>query len=149
MFYHLGWLWPLGLSLHLLNPYCSFSNARIFVLLFIQMIFWSSLTQHMLARSQSFLCSLLLCLGLHINFSKSELHLTQQTSFLYLCWDSVTMSLSLQSEKLIEIQQLPHSCYKCIPLQFIRICPFWERQPLVPVEMHNFAICALSLRVIC
>ena len=32
-----------------------------------------------------FLCSLLVCLGLHINFSKSDLHLSQSFTFLGLC----------------------------------------------------------------
>ena len=38
-------------------------------------------------RAHSFLCSLLVRLGLHINFSKSDLCLTQTFCFLGLCWD--------------------------------------------------------------
>ena len=53
-----------------------------------------------------FLCSLLVCLGLHINFSKSELHLSQSFTFLGLCWDTVCMSVSLPPDKLADIQQL-------------------------------------------
>ena len=37
-----------------------------------------------------FLCSLLVQLGLHIHFSKSDLCLTQTCCFLGLCWDTVT-----------------------------------------------------------
>ena len=41
-------------------------------------------------RAHSFLCFLLVWLGLHINFSKSDLHLTLETfCFLGLCWDTV------------------------------------------------------------
>ena len=39
-------------------------------------------------RAHSFLCSLLVFLGLHINFSKSDLCLTQTFCFLGLFWDT-------------------------------------------------------------
>ena len=39
-FCHLGWLQLLGFSLHLLNPYCSFPIARVFMLFYIWMISW-------------------------------------------------------------------------------------------------------------
>ena len=39
-------------------------------------------------RVHSILCSLLVRLGLHINFSKSDLCLTQTFCFLGLCWDT-------------------------------------------------------------
>ena len=57
-------------------------------------------------RAHLFLCSLLVHLGLHINFSKSDLHLSQTFSFLGLCWDTVCMSVSLPPDKLADIQQL-------------------------------------------
>ena len=60
-------------------------------------------------RGHSFLCSLLFCLGLHINFSKFDFHLTQTFCFLGLCWDTVHMSVSLCPDKLADIQQLPLS----------------------------------------
>ena len=53
---------------------------------------------------QSLLCSLLVCLGLHINFSKSYLCLTQTFCFLGQCWDTVHMSVSLPPDKLADIQ---------------------------------------------
>ena len=56
-------------------------------------------------RACLFLCSLLVCFGLHINFSKSDLHLSQTFCFLGLCWDTV-MSVSLPPDKLADIQQL-------------------------------------------
>ena len=42
-------------------------------------------------RACLFLCSLLVHLGLHINFSKSDLCLSQTFTFLGLCWDTVHM----------------------------------------------------------
>ena len=54
-------------------------------------------------RACLFLCSLLVCLGLHINFSKSDLFLTQTFCFLGLCWDTVHMSVSLPPDKLDDI----------------------------------------------
>ena len=58
-------------------------------------------------RALSFLCSLLVCLGLRINFSKSDLCLTQTFCFLGgLCWDTVNMSVSLPPDELAGIQQL-------------------------------------------
>ena len=52
------------------------------------------------------LCSLLVRLGLHINFSKSDLCLSQTFCFLGLCWDTVHMSVSLPPDKLTDNQQL-------------------------------------------
>ena len=57
-------------------------------------------------RAHLFLCSLLVRLGLHINFAKSDLCLSQTFCFLGLCWDTVHMSVSLPSDKLADIQQL-------------------------------------------
>ena len=57
-------------------------------------------------RAHSLLCSLLVRLGLHINFSKSDLCLTQTFCFLELCWDTVHMSVSLPPDKLVDIQHL-------------------------------------------
>ena len=57
-------------------------------------------------RAHLFLCSLLVRLGLHINFSKSDLHLSQSFTFLGFCWDTVCMLVSLTLDKLAEIQQL-------------------------------------------
>ena len=57
-------------------------------------------------RACFFLCSLLVHLGLHINFSKSDLCLSQSFTFLGLCWDTVCMLVSLPLDKLAEIQQL-------------------------------------------
>ena len=53
-----------------------------------------------------FLCSLLVRLGLHINFFKSYLHLTQTFCFLGLWWDTVHMSVSLPHDKLADIKEL-------------------------------------------
>ena len=62
-FFHLGWWW-----LEEFHPYCSFAITRVFMLLYIWLIFWSWLTLSILVRE---LCpsALLVFLGLHINFS--------------------------------------------------------------------------------
>ena len=57
-------------------------------------------------RAHLFLCSLLVCLGIHINFSKSDLYFTQTFCFLGLCWDTVHMSVSLPPDKLADMQWL-------------------------------------------
>ena len=57
-------------------------------------------------RACLFLCSLVVHLGLHIKFSKSDLCLSQAFTFLGLCWDTVHMSESLPPDKLADIQQL-------------------------------------------
>ena len=54
-------------------------------------------------RAHIFLCSLLVRLGLHINFSKSDLCLTQTFCFLGLCWDAVCVSVSLPPDNLADI----------------------------------------------
>ena len=63
-------------------------------------------------RAFLFLFSLLVCLGLHINFSKSDLHLTQTFCFLGLCWATVHMSVSLPPDNLADIQQLDLSLFQ-------------------------------------
>ena len=65
-------------------------------------------------RACLFLCSLLVHLGLHINFSKSDLCLSQSFTFLGLCWDTVCMSVSLPPDMLADIQQLALSLL-CTP----------------------------------
>ena len=57
-------------------------------------------------RAHLFLCSLLVRLGLHINFSKSDLCLSQTFCFFRLCWDTVHISVSLPPDKLADFQQL-------------------------------------------
>ena len=55
-------------------------------------------------RACSFLCSLLVRLGLQINLSTSDLCLTQTFCFLELCQETVHMSVSLPPGKLADIQ---------------------------------------------
>ena len=57
-------------------------------------------------RARLFLCSLSVHLGLHINFSKCDLCLSQTFTFLGLCWDTVCMLVSLPPDKLADNQQL-------------------------------------------
>ena len=71
-----------------------------------------------------FLCSLLVCLGLHITFSKSDLHLTQTFCFLGLCRDTVHMSVSLPPDTLADIQQLALSLLQTQPVTVCWVMPF-------------------------
>ena len=69
-------------------------------------LFWVC-SKHIGKRAHLFLYSLLVCLGLQINFSKSDLHLTQTFCFLGLCWDTGILSAChLPPDKLADIQQL-------------------------------------------
>ena len=70
-------------------------------------------------RAHAFLCSLLVRLGLHINFTKSDLCLAQTFCFLGLCWDTVHMSVSLPPDKLVDIQQLTLSLLQS---QYVTVC---------------------------
>ena len=75
-------------------------------------------------RAHLFLCSLLVHLGLHINFSKSDLHLSQIFSFSGLCWDTVCMSVSLPPDKLADIQQLALSLLRTPHVTVCRVMCF-------------------------
>ena len=85
----LGWPQLLGFSLPKLNLFCSFAIARFSILLSVWMTSWSWFILSGQVRGLThFLCSLLVRLGLHINFSKSNLCLTQTFCFLGLCQDT-------------------------------------------------------------
>ena len=75
-------------------------------------------------RTYLFLCSLLVRLGLHINFSKSDLGLTQTFCFLGLCWDTVCMSGSLPPDKLADIQYLTLSLLQSQCVTVHKIMPY-------------------------
>ena len=93
--YLLGWPQPLAFLWPSPNLFCSFATAWVLVH-----------SKQAGKREHLFLCSLLVCLGLYINFSKSDLGLSQTFCFLGLCWDTVHMSVSLPPDKLADIQQL-------------------------------------------
>ena len=75
-------------------------------------------------RAHSFLCSLLVRLGLHIKFYKSELCLTQSFCFLGLCWDTVYISVSLLPDKLADIQQIALSLLQSQHVTVCRVISF-------------------------
>ena len=75
-------------------------------------------------RAYLFLCSLLVCLGLHINFSKSGHHLSQTFSFLGICWDTVHMSVSLTPDKVADIQQLALSLLRTTHVTVCKVMSF-------------------------
>ena len=70
------------------------------------------------------MCSLLVHLGLHINFSKSDLCLSQTFCFLWLHWDTVYMSVSLPPDKLTDIQQLALSLLWTAHVTVCRVMSF-------------------------
>ena len=63
-------------------------------------------------------------MGLHINFSKSDLCLSQTFTFLGLCWDTVCMSVSLPSDKLADTQQLAISLLQTTHATVHRVMSF-------------------------
>ena len=75
-------------------------------------------------RACLFLCSFLVHLGLHINFSQSDLCLSQTFCFLGLCWDTVHMSVSLPPDKLADIQQLALSLLWTLHVTVCRVMSF-------------------------
>ena len=83
---------PLGFLHPSRNLFCSFAIAKVCILLSIWMTSWSSFTLTGWVRGHAFLCSSLVCLGLHINFSKSDLCLSQSllswgyVGILSACW---------------------------------------------------------------
>ena len=75
-------------------------------------------------RAYLFLCSLLVCLSLHINFFKSDLCLSQTFCFLGLCWDTVLMTVSLPPDKLAHIQWLALSLLQAQHVTVHRVMSF-------------------------
>ena len=96
-----------------------------------------------------FLGSLLVCLGPTINFSKCELHPTQHFSFLGLFWYTVDVSVSLGSDKLLEIQQLAHSLLQTQPVTVCHVMSFWARTIFMEVDIHSFTNYVMPFRVTC
>ena len=75
-------------------------------------------------RACLFLCSLLVHLGLHINFSKFHLRLSQPFTFLVLCWDTVHMSVYLPPDKLADNPQLALSLLHTPHLTVCKVMSF-------------------------
>ena len=111
---------PQGISAPSLNLSCSFAVMRVSILLSIWMTFWSSFTLSGQVRGLTHFCALYwFGLELHINFSKSDLHLTETLFFGGFCWDTVHMSASLPPDKLADIQQLALSL---LQTQHVTVC---------------------------
>ena len=96
-------------------------------------------------RAHLFLCSLLVCLGLHIHFSKSDLCLSQVFSFLGLCWDTVHMSVSMPPDKLADIQQLALSLLQTPHVTVCRVMSFLGKANFLPMATPNCIAYAMSL----
>ena len=85
---------------------------------------WSWLVLSSQVKGLDHFFSLLVSLGLHINFSKSDLCLIQTFCFLGLCWDTVCMSVSLPPDKLADIQQLALSLLQSQHVTVCRVMSF-------------------------
>ena len=97
-FYLLGWPQPPQVFTALAKPILFLCHHRGFSIdIYLDDILVLVHSKQAGKRSCSFLFSLLVRLGLHINFSKSDLCFTQTFCFLGLCWDTVCMSFSLPS----------------------------------------------------
>ena len=66
-----------------------------------------------------------------------------------LCWHTLDIFESLQSDKLLDIQQMAHSLLWRQPVTVHQVMSFWARSPFAPVDMYNVAGCVVSFRVIC
>ena len=91
-------------------------------------------------RAHSFLCSLLVRLGLHINFSRSDLCLTQTFCFLGLCWDTVHMSVSLPPDKLADIWQLALSLLQSQHVTIHEVMSFLGKANLYQWRLQTVAL---------
>ena len=89
----------------------------------------------MLARGYSLLYSLLVFLGLGINFPESECF-----CFLGMFWDTVNMSLSLPADKHLGFSSWHFLCCRCNLLQSIRSC-LLRQGHFLSKDMQNFIIC--------
>ena len=89
-------------------------------------------------RAPSFLYCLLVCLGLHTNLSKSEIHLTCCFCLLGLLWDTVYMSVSILTDRLLEVQQLT-LCFRHSQIKVHQVV-FFGKANFVPMDTHSFII---------
>ena len=66
--------------------------------------------------------------------------------FLGLSCDTVDMSVSLPSDKLLEIKELTYSLLRQ-PITVHQVMSFLGRLPYVQMDMYSFAGCVMSFRV--
>ena len=100
-------------------------------------------------RAFSFLCSLLVHLGLLINFPNLTFTSLRFLFFGGLCWDTVHMSVSLPPDKLAYIKQLALSLLQPNLFQSVGSCSFQARRFFVSIATHNCGNCVMSFRVTC
>ena len=93
----------------------------------------------MLARVPTFLSSLLVCLGLDINFS-SKTFISNSNFPFQSCVGIQWVFLSLcHPTNILRSGSWLMPSYRGNQLQSIRLCPFWERPSFVPMDICNFA----------
>ena len=142
---------PLGFSHPSLKPILFLSHLKSFPYCYLfRWISWSWFILSMQARGlTSILCSLLVCFGLHMNFSKSDLHFTQTLFFFFfgrLCMDTFHMSVSLQPDKLAYIQQLVLALFWTQPVTVWWVMSFLgQGKFLCPMATHNCGNCVMVI----
>ena len=118
-FCQLDWPQHLGFLLHLLNPCCSFANKGFILYYIFGWFLCSPSFPVCLQEGIILLWSLLVCLRLYINFSKSEPHLSTFVLRTVLGYSGYVFSLP--SDKLLEIWQLAYSLLKTQPVTVYQI----------------------------
>ena len=111
-FYLIGWLLPLQFCLPSLDPYFPFAITKVCILLlYLDDILILTHSKHAGKRTWPLHCSLVVCLGLHINFSKSGIHLCSDFPF----WTCVVIQVACLSlcllTNLIIFSDLLMLCY--------------------------------------
>ena len=137
---------PWGFHFKLLNPY---------FLLQIQGFSWLYMfrwypdpdPQSMLVRGHNFLCSIGL-FWITYNFSKSEPHLTA-LSFFRTMLRNVDLSVSLLSDKPLDVQQFAHSLLQRQPVTVHHVMFFWSKTTFCANGHAQLPSCAMSFRVVC
>ena len=123
-----GWLQSIGFSLHLLNLFLFHCQHKGFhIIIHLDDILVLICSKYADRRAQSFICFLLVFLGLHIIFSKSEHCHTQQFCFLGLYWSTVNMSVALFSDKVLEIWNLVTSLLQTQSVTVHQVMSFWGK----------------------
>ena len=118
-----------------------FWEKKDFVLLFNVDDILVLVLSELLVTGHNLLFIFLVCLQICINFSKSELSVTEYFCCRGLFEDTVDMSVSLPTDKLLETHQFAFSLLQMHFLQSMRSCLFMGKANFVPLDMHNFVIC--------
>ena len=140
----MGFLQPLCFSFHLLNPHCSFADARFAMLKYIRWYPGPDSLKSMLARGNKSSCALYWFILDYIIIFPSQAFISLDTfpfynnigiQWTHQCLCHLTNFLRYSSWLIL--------IYKGNLLQSMRFCSFWARPPFC----HSS--CVVSFRVIC